>query len=150
MSQNEWNNSWESLQKILILYVPYMIASLIISLCGFLERHWKKEPFSLAKLITGLISDLVYGMTLVLGALWLSGGNHICAMFVLFVGLARGKKWADSMIDKILWQRYGQGGYYGENDMFGPQFKQNNINNTQGDADNGNKDNGSQGLDPRE
>ena len=100
MSQNEWNNAWASLQKILILYVPYMIASLIISLCGYLERHWKKEPFSLAKLITGLVSDLVYGMTLVLGALWLSGRNHICAMFVLFVGLARGKKWADNMIDK--------------------------------------------------
>jgi len=151
MSQSEWNNACDSLQKILILYVPYMMASLIISLCGYLERHWKKEPFNLAKLIVGLVSDLIYGMTLVLGALWLSGGNHICAMFVLFVGLSRGKKWADNIIDKILWQRYGQGGYYGGygNDIFGQQ--QNNTNNPQGDdPDHGNNGNGSQELDPRE
>lgn len=147
MSQSEWNNAWSSLQKILILYVPYMIASLIISLCGYIERHWKKEPFNLAKLITGLVSDLIYGMTLVLGALWLSGGNHICAMFVLFVGLSRGKKWADNMIDKILWQRYGQGAYFG-NDSFNPQ--NNNMNNLQGDDLDGNQNNGSQELDPRE
>ena len=147
MSQSEWNNAWESLQKILIIYVPYMAASLIISVCGYIERHWKKEPFSLAKLITGLISDLIYGMTLVLGALWLSGGNHICAMFVLFVGLSRGKKWADSMIDKILWQRYGQGGYY--QDMYGSQFPQ-QQNNAQGDDVSENTDNnGSDELDPR-
>lgn len=155
MSQSEWNNAWESLQKILIIYVPYMAASLIISVCGYIERHWKKEPFSLAKLITGLVSDLIYGMTLVLGALWLSRNNHICAMFVLFVGLSRGRKWADDLIDKILWQRYGQGGYYGGyQDMYGPQqfSQQNNTNNTQGDDIDGNKDseNESQGLDPRE
>ena len=122
-------------------------ASVIISLCGYLERHWKKEPFNLAKLITGLVSDLVYGMTLVLGALWLSGGNHICAMFVLFVGLSRGKKWADNMIDKILWQRYGQGAYF-ENDPFNSQ--NNNMNNLQGDDWDGNQNNRSQELDPRE
>ena len=146
MSQSEWNNAWESLQKILIIYVPYMAASLIISVCGYIERHWKKEPFSLAKLITGLVSDLIYGMTLVLGALWLSRNNHICAMFVLFVGLSRGRKWADDLIDKILWQRYGQGSYYGS-DPFGPQ---NNINNLQGDDPDGNTNNGNQELDPRE
>ena len=125
-----------------------MIASLIISLCGYIERHWKKEPFSLAKLITGLVSDLVYGMTLVLGALWLSRNNHICAMFVLFVGLSRGRKWADDLIDKILWQRYGQGGYYG-NDPVGPQ----NMSNFQGDDPdhaNANTNNENQELDPRE
>lgn len=155
MSQNEWNNAWESLQKVLIIYVPYMVASMIVSVCGYIERHWKKEPFSLAKLITGLVSDMVYGMTLVFGALWLSRNNHICAMFVLFVGLARGRKWADDLIDKILWQRYGQGGYGGySNDMYEPQFpQQNNIETTQGDdPGNGNKNNhnGSQELDPRE
>ena len=145
MSQSEWNNAWESLQKILIIYVPYMIASVIISLCGYIERHWKKEPFSLAKLITGLVSDLVYGMTLVLGALWLSRNNHICAMFVLFVGLARGRKWADDLIDKILWQRYGQGGYYNGYGNYGPQTQ-----NYGDDLNDGNKNNESHELDPRE
>lgn len=145
MSQSEWNNAWESLQKILIIYVPYMAASLIISLCGYIERHWKKEPFSLAKLITGLVSDLVYGMTLVLGALWLSRNNHICAMFVLFVGLSRGRKWADDLIDKILWQRYGQGGYYSGYGNYGPQNQ-----NYGDDLNDGNKNNESHELDPRE
>ena len=145
MSQSEWNNAWESLQKILIIYVPYMAASLIISICGYIERHWKKEPFSLAKLITGLVSDLIYGMTLVLGALWLSRNNHICAMFVLFVGLSRGRKWADDLIDKILWQRYGQSGYYSGYGNYGPQNQ-----NDGDDLNDGNKNNESHELDPRE
>ena len=145
MSQSEWNNAWESLQKILIIYVPYMAASMIISLCGYIERHWKKEPFSLAKLITGLVSDLVYGMTLVLGALWLSRNNHICAMFVLFVGLSRGRKWADDLIDKILWQRYGQSGYYSGYGNYGPQNQ-----NDGDDLNDGNKNNKSHEMDPRE
>lgn len=145
MSQSEWNNAWESLQKILIIYVPYMAASLIISICGYIERHWKKEPFSLAKLITGLVSDLVYGMTLVLGALWLSRNNHICAMFVLFVGLSRGRKWADDLIDKILWQRYGQGGYYSGYGNYSPQNQ-----NDGDDLNDGNKNIESHELDPRE
>ena len=141
MSQNEWNNAWESFQRILLIYVPYMFASMVISFCGYIERHWKKEPFSLAKLITGIISDVVYGMTLVLGALWLSQNNHVCAMFVLFVGLSRGRKWADDLIDKILWQRYGQGGYgYYGNDM----------SNSQGGDPDENTNNGSQELDPKE
>ncbi len=145
MSQSEWNNAWESLQKILIIYVPYMAASLIISVCGYIERHWKKEPFSLAKLITGLVSDLIYGMTLVLGALWLSRNNHICAMFVLFVGLSRGRKWADDLIDKILWQRYGQGGYYSGYGNYSPQNQ-----NDGDDLNDGNKNIESHELDPRE
>jgi len=151
MSQSEWNNAWESAQKVLIIYIPYVIASLVISICGYVERHWRKEPFSAVKLIAGVLSDMVYGMTLVLGALWLSNGNHICAMFVLFIGLSRGKKWADNVIDRILWNRYGNGYYGGYQDMYGPQFPPQN-NNMQGDENNGNKDNGNgdKGLDPRE
>lgn len=148
MSQNEWQSAWDSVQRVIMIYIPYVIASLVVSFCGFIERHWKKEPFSPAKLITGLFSDLIYGLTLVFGALWLSRGNHICAMFVLFVGLARGRKWADNLIDKILWQRYGQGSYYGNGYSNNPfdQYKEN------GGGALGNQDNDDQHkeLDPRE
>lgn len=115
MSQNEWNNAWDSFIRAITIYLPYVFFSLIISIYSYIEKHWGKKSFSLAKFATGLISDVIYGLTLVFGALWLSKNNHICAMFVLFIGLSRGRKWADRIIDQILWQRCGQGGSYQDN-----------------------------------
>lgn len=152
MNQSEWNNAWDSMQKALILYIPYIFVSVVMSLCQFIEKHWGKEPFSLVKMTTGLINNLFFTLMLYFGTSWLTNGNKHAIMFVVIFGTFQGKEWADKAIKRILWDRY-RSGYGGYGDMYdsAQQFPQ--ADNTQGDdTANGNKnnDNGDKRLDPRE
>lgn len=105
----EWQNFWESVKTIVPLYAAYAIGAAVVSFCKYLERHCGKEPFSLSKLLAGLMCAVVYGLTLVFAALWLTKGNHLCAMFVMFEGVYRGRKWMDTIIDSVI-DRYFKGG----------------------------------------
>lgn len=102
MSQQEWKGFWDSAYGIIPIYLAYAIASTVVSLCGFLEKRYRKEAFSLSRLIIGLFCDVAYGLTLATGAMWLTNNNHCAAFFVLSVGVYRGRRWADKVIDTTL------------------------------------------------
>jgi len=151
MSQSEWNDAWDSFQKIMIVYIPYIFVSVVMSLCQFVEKHWKKEPFSLAKMITGLINNLFFTLMLYFGTSWMTNGNKHAIMFVVIFGTFQGKEWADKAIKRILMNRYGSGYYGGYQDMYGPQMPgQNSMQGDETNDGNKNRDNGDEGLDPRE
>lgn len=103
MSQSQLENHIEELKNI----IPIAIGILCVSFCKYLERHRGREAFSWAKLLAGMFRDLVWGLTLMCGALWLSHGNHYCAMFVACVGVLRGYKWTAEIIDATICNHFG-------------------------------------------
>lgn len=62
MSQGEWNSYEVSIKWVFMVLLPYVLATLILSVVGYFQRHYRKEPFSIAKLLTGMTSDVMIGV----------------------------------------------------------------------------------------
>lgn len=106
MRQDEWQSFWDSVTGIVPMCASYMLGIIVVSLSKYFERHKGKEAFSWVKLIIGLFRDVVWGLTLMCGALWLSHGNHYCTAFVVSLGVLRGYKWSSDTIDTILYDHF--------------------------------------------
>ena len=109
MSQNEWQSFWETVRGVLPVYFAYALGSLVLSFCTFLDRHYGKEAFSLAKLILGMFRDMVWGLVLMCGGMWVGHNNHYLTAFIVSIGVLRGYRWTFDLIDAVLWKRYGVG-----------------------------------------
>lgn len=109
MSQNEWQSFWETVRRVLPIYFAYALGSMVLSFCTFLDRHYSKEAFSLAKLILGMFRDMVWGLVLMCGGMWVGHNNHYLTAFIVSIGVLRGYRWTFDLIDAVLWKRYGVG-----------------------------------------
>ena len=107
MSQSEWQSFCDSVREVLPVFVGYAIGSLVLSFCTFLDRHYGKETFSLAKFLIGMFRDLVWGMVLMCGGMWVGHNNHYLTAFVVSIGILRGYRWTFDVIDAVLWKRHG-------------------------------------------
>lgn len=107
MSEQEWTSFIDSIRKTVMLYAPYILVSLCITVCRYIDTHYGKHSFVFSKLILGAFSEVIYGMTLVTCTLWLTKGDNVAALAVLFVGGYRGRKWMDNTVDCFLKKRYG-------------------------------------------
>lgn len=107
MSQNEWQSFCDSAKGVLPIYIGYAIGSLVLSFCTFLDRHYGKEAFSLAKFLIGMFRDLVWGLVLMCGGMWVGHNNHYLTAFIVSIGVLRGYRWTFDVIDTVLWKRYG-------------------------------------------
>ena len=109
MSQNEWQSFCESVTSVLPMYMAYALGTLVLSFCTFLDRHYGKEAFSLAKFLIGMFRDLVWGTVLMCGGMWIGHCNHYLTAFIVSIGVLRGYRWTFDVIDTVLWKRYGVG-----------------------------------------
>ena len=107
MSQNEWQSFCDSAKGVLPIYIGYAIGSLVLSFCTFLDRHYEKEAFSLAKFLIGMFRDLVWGLVLMCGGMWVGHNNHYLTAFIVSIGVLRGYRWTFDVIVTVLWKRYG-------------------------------------------
>ena len=107
MSQSEWQSFCDSVREVLPVFVGYAIGSLVLSFCTFLDRHYGEETFSLAKFLIGMFRDLVWGMVLMCGGMWVGHNNHYLTAFIVSIGVLRGYRWTFDVIDAVLWKRYG-------------------------------------------
>ena len=107
MSQSEWQSFCDSVREVLPVFVGYAIGSLVLSFCTILDRHYGKETFSLAKFLIGMFRDLVWGMVLMCGGMWVGHNNHYLTAFIVSIGVLRGYRWTFDVIDAVLWKRYG-------------------------------------------
>lgn len=106
MSQQDFNDFWNSMRVVFFLLLPGMLTGLITSLLDFFQFHFLKDKFSLQKLVVGIISDICLAGFVAAIAIELKLGT--CGTIaVTAICVRRGGAWVDSVIDKVLYGKYG-------------------------------------------
>ena len=106
MSQQEVNDFLDSMRAIFLLLLPGLLTGLIASLLDFFQYHFLRDKFSLQKLVIGIIGDVcLAGLVAAIAIEFRLGPCGTIAAAAICV--RRGGVWVDSVIDKLLYGKYG-------------------------------------------
>lgn len=97
----------DAVVSAVIFLIPSAVASVAMSLSDFFNRHYGKDPFSIATLVIGLLTDTMYGV-LITAVYWGMGGrSFMLAIAFACLGVHFGIRSMEDVARKMIMQKYG-------------------------------------------